>query len=516
VFTYRPHTLPQQFIIVGGGGTGGRLVPLLAQFIRSITKDVGARGWLVDPTIIIIDDDVVETKNLIRQNFIQRDVGKPKAVVLAERYSKAFGVNIHPIVQRIDSNTELNKVFMEKVPGKDFIAAKDAIIFMCVDSVKARREVLLAFTRFNIQMTTKPYFVIDAGNEDTFGQVKFFHLRSIASGFKQATSSVTAMKAPVMVPERVALPFIPLDVAYYDSIVDNQAASCADLDQTLSINAQMATMMMGVAQNYMYFKPFTYSGRNFDLAGAGNTTWMTMDAIRRMTWFMKEEVPANSFMAQFPKTQSSPAKVILDDYIKKNRDKLTSMGLDPDTGKKFEVFKEVSIIEDPKPVAAKEAEDALDDVTVAPVLVDPVAAISIPAPERAVDQLATLLRDAGARLVPMEPVVNPEPPAYVVEAGPPAYVVEAGPIITVAGIQPVVPAPTAVSTPIPRLVGVNTAAWPFPTGARTEEADAERAIPNPVALGALERHPASETELVQQLETEVLRLAEGTPVPRGV
>jgi hypothetical protein len=182
------------------------------------------------------------------------------------------------------------------------------------------------------------------------------------------------------------------------------------------------------------------------------------------------------------------------------------MGLDPDTGKKFEVFKEVSIIEDPKPVAAKEAEDALDDVTVAPALIDPVAAVSIPAPERAVDQLATLLRDAGARLVPREPVVNLAPTADV----------EAGPIITVAGIQPVVPAPTAVSTPIPRPVGVNMAAWPFPTGARTEEADAERARPNPVALGALERHPASETELVQQLETDLLRPAEGTPVPRGV
>jgi len=369
--------MPQQFFIIGGGGTGGRLVPLLAQFLRSITKDVGPRGWLIDPAIVIIDDDVVETKNLIRQNFIQRDVGKPKAIVLAERYSKAFGINIHPIVERVTSAMAMEKVLAEKVPSRDFIGSKDAIVFLCVDSVKARREVLLAFTHMNMNLHSKPYFVIDAGNEDTFGQVKFFHLQTIASGFQEKTSAVSTMKVPPMVPEKVSIPFIPLDPKYYDSIVDNQAASCADLDQTLAINAQMATMMMGVAQNYMYFKPFTYSGRSFDLMGAGNTSWMTMDAIRRMTWFMKEVVPVSSFCANFPKARSAPAKAILDDYVTKNRDKLVTMGIDPDTGRKYESMKTVSIIEDPKPVEAVKVEVeemALEPVS-APVISTPVEVV---------------------------------------------------------------------------------------------------------------------------------------------
>lgn len=405
MFSYRPHTLPQQFFVIGGGGTGGRLVPLLAQFLRSITKDAGPRGWLVDPSIIIIDDDVVEEKNLIRQNFIQRDVGKFKAVVLAERYSKAFGVNIHPVVQRITNTTPLEKTLAEKVPNKDYIGSKDAVIFMCVDSVKARKDVLLAFTHMNINLGSKPYFVVDAGNEDTFGQVKFFHLQAMASGFSRATSKVNEVKAPVMAPEKVALPFIPLDLDYYDSIVDNQAASCADLDQTLAINAQMAVMMMGVVQNYLYFKPFTYSGRNFDLAGAGSTTWMTMEVLRRMTWFMKEEVAANSFRSQFPKTRSVAAKPIFLDYVSKNRDKLVSMGIDPDTGKKFEAFTAVSIIEDPKPVEEKRSEMVLEPVTVntvpamplqVPGLATPVA---VPTAAEAEDMRAEL-RTIEAELAP--------------------------------------------------------------------------------------------------------------------
>jgi molybdopterin/thiamine biosynthesis adenylyltransferase len=449
VFTYRPHTLPQQFFIIGGGGTGGRLVPLLAQFIRSITKDVGARGWLVDPSIVIVDDDVVEEKNLIRQNFISRDVGKHKAVVLAERYSKAFGVNIHPVVQRITASTALEKVLVEKIPAKDFIGVKDAVIFMCVDSVKARRDVLLAFTQMNMNLGSKPYFVIDAGNEDTFGQVKFFHLQAIASGFKEETSSVTTMKAPVMAPEKVSLPFIPIDTKYYDSIVDNQAVSCAELDQTLAINAQMAVMMQGVVQNYMHFKPFTFSGRSFDLMGAGNTTWMTMETVRRTTWFMKEDVPSGSFRAQFPKNRSAPAKAILEDYVKKNRDKLVSMGIDPDTGKKFETFKAVSIVEDPKPAEPAKAE-------VAEMVIEPVAGPVVP------DRTGELTR---AEILPARIPVQAEAPM-------------ARPFQT----------PTATM-------------WPYPTGARTPEADEE------------EIELAREIDAMEEVEDGRV-IEEAVPLPR--
>ena len=42
--------------------------------------------------VIICDGDVVEEKNLVRQNFTPADQGENKARVLAERYSTVFGM----------------------------------------------------------------------------------------------------------------------------------------------------------------------------------------------------------------------------------------------------------------------------------------------------------------------------------------------------------------------------------------------------------------------------------------
>ena len=68
--------------IIGAGGTGGYLAQDLARYIAVRTEE--------KYNFTIVDGDVVEEKNLIRQNFIENDIGKNKAKVLAERYSKAF------------------------------------------------------------------------------------------------------------------------------------------------------------------------------------------------------------------------------------------------------------------------------------------------------------------------------------------------------------------------------------------------------------------------------------------
>lgn len=60
-------------IIVGAGGTGG----WLASFLHRI-KD--------DHVVTIIDADIVEEKNLIRQNFNFNDINKNKAEVIGSRY----------------------------------------------------------------------------------------------------------------------------------------------------------------------------------------------------------------------------------------------------------------------------------------------------------------------------------------------------------------------------------------------------------------------------------------------
>ena len=57
--------------------------------------------------ILVCDGDVVEEKNLIRQNFVEQDVGRNKAQVLAERYSAAFGIECEYIPRFVENDDEL-------------------------------------------------------------------------------------------------------------------------------------------------------------------------------------------------------------------------------------------------------------------------------------------------------------------------------------------------------------------------------------------------------------------------
>jgi tRNA A37 threonylcarbamoyladenosine dehydratase len=67
---------PLQIIVAGCGGTGARLIGPLIKIVPPQTQ------------IHLYDADRVETRNLLRQHFIQEDVGKCKAEVLAERYEQ--------------------------------------------------------------------------------------------------------------------------------------------------------------------------------------------------------------------------------------------------------------------------------------------------------------------------------------------------------------------------------------------------------------------------------------------
>ena len=63
-------------ILVGCGGTGARIAALLPKVLR--------RG----DSIQLFDDDVVEERNLTRQHFVNRDVGRPKVEVVASRLAQ--------------------------------------------------------------------------------------------------------------------------------------------------------------------------------------------------------------------------------------------------------------------------------------------------------------------------------------------------------------------------------------------------------------------------------------------
>ncbi len=79
----KQHELISEIVVVGCGGTGSWLLPKLVKTIND-----GIRKSIIrkDVKLILIDGDIVEEKNLVRQNFIEQDIGQNKAEVMASRY----------------------------------------------------------------------------------------------------------------------------------------------------------------------------------------------------------------------------------------------------------------------------------------------------------------------------------------------------------------------------------------------------------------------------------------------
>lgn len=295
MFTYIPQTIPRTIFVVGAGGTGSRLMPLLAQFIKTVTRGDGPNGWVEKPTIFLIDDDVIELKNLLRQNFHPSDVGKHKATVLAERYGKAFGVNIIPVLQRVSSDATqirsfyglLNQLLVDQneeqgLPAENGIHERfsTSIVISCVDSVSARRHILNTFSVIGQDSGRQDTAVfIDAGNEDDFGQVKIANFSGILfneAKHDRTVRDVPDYEVPKMLPFKEELVRLPLDLNSYAAAQEAPGrGSCADLDQTLAINAIMATTIIGMVQNYYYRKPFDYNMVSVSLNGASYTQYNT-------------------------------------------------------------------------------------------------------------------------------------------------------------------------------------------------------------------------------------------------
>lgn len=273
MFRYTPRQIPNKIMVIGCGGTGSRLVPMLVQFIRSITREHSPTGWLESPQIILVDDDVVEHKNLLRQNFIEADVGKNKAAVLAQRYGRHFGIEVAAATKRVELSTTYNELIPAYSPDTD-----NVMVIIGVDSSDARRKILnMIRNSVRVQDVSRSPFVIDAGNENNYGQVKFFNM-ALLVGIKDRMKTINF---PKMNPIQWDLPAIPYPKEFYDTLEDAPSqGSCADLNQTLAINALMATNIMAVVQNFYYVKTFTHNEVSISLDGAGYTSFNTISNFR--------------------------------------------------------------------------------------------------------------------------------------------------------------------------------------------------------------------------------------------
>jgi len=198
-------------MIVGCGGTGGNFIKEFARYLYSL-RDYQREKYKV----VLVDGDVVEEKNIIRQPFIKEDIGRNKAEVMAEIMMESFGVSCRHYAEFIDSADNL-----EKLVERDSIP----ILIGCVDNHQCRKTMHQFFER---QSTC---FYLDSANEYSVGEVVF----------------AVKLSDMVLYPDRVQhFPEILMD-----QTVKRSEESCIELSssapQHLVTNLYAATILLSLA-----------------------------------------------------------------------------------------------------------------------------------------------------------------------------------------------------------------------------------------------------------------------------
>jgi len=137
-------------LLVGNGGTGSWLAPDLVRLACALKRT----DRQMDLTFV--DPDIVEERNVYRQNFCFAETGRPKAVALAMRYGAAWGVAIRAVVEPFDPG----RVRMEW----DALT----VVVGCVDNAAARKA--MAETLKHNQDVPQVWW-LDVGNDRESGQV---------------------------------------------------------------------------------------------------------------------------------------------------------------------------------------------------------------------------------------------------------------------------------------------------------------------------------------------------------
>lgn len=218
-------------ILVGCGGTGSRVARLLAQLAYwATTQDQDIRLYFVD-------HDIVEAKNVARQDFVEAEIGYHKAATLAWRYGNAYGLSIHAATESFAA--DMLTQFRSNAPGR---GGELTVIVGAVDNRAARRDIAEAIEAAINQRRSGDLaniWWIDAGNEYHRGQV-------VAGNSLEPTPLLSPLGYCAALPfphiQSPSLVTVEMDLTQHDA-----ALSCAELtmlgEQSAMINNTMATVV---------------------------------------------------------------------------------------------------------------------------------------------------------------------------------------------------------------------------------------------------------------------------------
>ncbi len=244
-------------MVVGTGGNGGWLLDGLAGLLLDLTEcrqaGVTFRENALAPypvELALVDPDVVEQRNLARQNFWRADVGRPKARALSDRYRRALGLEseFHTTVFRPDNPMHL--------PGTDL-----EILVGCGDNTAVRRLMHEALTVRGAPYAPRPHRVLlDLGNGRHTGQVLCGTTPDIA-GLRRSFNPIgacTALPAPGLLRPDLLDP--AHDAVPSGSLVRQDcAARVLAREQGLTINRHVATHALTLLER-LFLGELTYLG----------------------------------------------------------------------------------------------------------------------------------------------------------------------------------------------------------------------------------------------------------------
>ena len=211
-------------IIIGCGGTGGFTAQALCRLLTGTPAN-----------ITLVDHDVVEPHNLLRQNFNHQDLGRFKSQALAERLSQQFQ---RPIAYSTNPFQTSYGAGQAITPNY-----RHNLMLGCVDNARARQAM------HSWLATTQNAWLVDAGNGATWGQVLIGNTTSPPTPEQAFPEPLVCAKLPAPALQHPEL-FTPTPETPAPADVDC-AAAIALTDQDPTINHLMASLIVHVVQRIL-------------------------------------------------------------------------------------------------------------------------------------------------------------------------------------------------------------------------------------------------------------------------
>lgn len=222
--------------VIGAGGTGGFAMEYLTRLFSDSKQRV---------TIELFDGDVVEVKNLKRQNFTLDDLDIKKSSALLKRL--AHNVPEPPtFVDHPDFIIDKDDFMMELMMNTE--DDETAIVVLAVDNIATRRLINEAIGELS---DTLPIIAIDSGNHDQGGQVVLY--ANVPVTHANMLGKKTQVALPTMLELYPEIDIIKSDADENPGLVENCAENAESKPQAMMANIKngeiIASLIHQLAQN---------------------------------------------------------------------------------------------------------------------------------------------------------------------------------------------------------------------------------------------------------------------------